>query len=158
MRVAHKPPPAMIGRAQLAAMGRSEAEPASKPVQLDRAMIDEIAVRISDAIVALVIEMLRARPGEDADALWTARQVAAHYRVRANFVYGHANELGCIRLGSGPCARLRFDPQVVRDRWSTVGRLPDPTRRIQQSAGSRRRTGDDSNNRSYELLGFDREP
>jgi len=64
------------------------------------------------------------RPGQDARALWTARQVAAHYGVNAHFVYGHADELGCIRLGAGPCARLRFDPQAVRERWSMGGRFP----------------------------------
>lgn len=101
-------------------------------------------------------------PGDGASnldpELWTARRVAEHYGVKANFVYGHANELGCIRLGTGPCARLRFDPQVVRERWSTVGQLPDPRRRVRNSPSSERRTRADSDNRGYELLDFDREP
>ena len=175
-------------------MGLNAAERACRPVELDPAAIDEIAVRVSDAIVALVIEVLRARgllsapgaalhwvdgkdtacaiapgsdtdlrataprPGEDAGALWTARHVAAHYGVTANFVYGHANELGCIRLGTGPCARLRFDPRVVRERWSMVGRLPALRRTTQKHAGSQRRSRSGSDNRRYELLDFDREP
>lgn len=175
-------------------MGPSEAKRACHPVQLEPAAIDEIAVRISHAMVPLVIEMLRAgglfsasgavphqadgseaaramapgsnpalhavapRRGDDAGVLWTARQVAAHYRVTSSFIYGHANELGCIRLGTGPCARLRFDPRVVRERWSTVGQLPDPERTVRKRRGSRRPRGADGNDRGYELLDFDREP
>lgn len=176
------------------AMGLSEAKRASHAVQLDPALVDEIAVRISDAVAALVIEILRARgllspsgtaphgldgndlacaitpgsdaalrataprPGQDARALWTARQVAAHYGVNAHFVYGHADELGCIRLGAGPCARLRFDPQAVRERWSMVGRLPDLRRKVRTRAGSQQSTCARDDDRGYELLDFDRKP
>jgi hypothetical protein len=173
-------------------MSLNEAERTSHLARLDPEVIDEIAVRISDAVVSLVTEMLRVRglrsplgdplhhvdgndaaratapgsagalrptarrPGEDSGALWTAREVAARYRVTATFVYGHANELGCIRLGAGPCARLRFDPRVVRERWSTVGELPEPRPKTRNRAGPQRRSG--SSNRGYELLEYDREP
>jgi hypothetical protein len=98
------------------------------------------------------------RSGQDAGGLWTAQQVAAHYGVNAHFVYRHADELGCIRLGNGPCARLRFDPQAVRERWSTVGRLPDLKRKVRKGAPSRRSTRAGGNNRGHELLDFDRKP
>lgn len=175
-------------------MGTSEAERASHPVQLEPAAIDEIAVRISHAIVPLVIEVLRVRGlcsssgavpheaegdkaasatapgsdsalgvtaparGADAGAFWSARQVAAHYGVTASFVYGHANELGCIRLGAGPCARLRFDPRVVCERWSNVSQIPTPKRTVRKRRGSQRRTRARSDDLGYELLEFDRSP
>lgn len=89
--------------------------------------------------------------------LWTARRVAEHFDVSANFVYGHAKELGCIRLGTGPCARLRFDPQLVRERWSTVGQSPGRRRRARNSADSQRRRPVSGNDGDYELLDFDRQ-
>jgi len=45
--------------------------------------------------------------------LLTTRQVAAYLGVERTWVYAHANELGAIRLGAGPKARLRFDPDTV---------------------------------------------
>jgi hypothetical protein len=95
----------------------------------------------------------------DDGELWTARRVAAHYGVAVGFIYQHADELGCVRLGGTARPRLRFDPAVVRERWSSVGggapevvstrrRTPSPT-----SAPRRR-----SARASHELLDFDREP
>jgi hypothetical protein len=43
-------------------------------------------------------------------------QVADHYGVSREFVYEHANELGVFRLGSSARPRLRFDPDVMRER------------------------------------------
>jgi hypothetical protein len=48
--------------------------------------------------------------------MWTAQQVADHYGVSREFAYEHANELGVFRLGSSARPRLRFDPDVVRER------------------------------------------
>lgn len=46
-----------------------------------------------------------------------ARRVAEELCVSRDFVYAHANELGVIRLGNGPRPRLRFDLDVVRERY-----------------------------------------
>lgn len=54
-------------------------------------------------------ESLDAGAGE----LLTVSDVAARYRVRPSWVYAHQRELGAIRLGDGPKARLRFDGQTV---------------------------------------------
>jgi hypothetical protein len=131
---------------------------------------DRLAQRLGPALAELLVELdplapapgghaiLATRGGLDSAELWSARQVAAHYGVGAGFVYEHANELGCIRLGGGPRARLRFDPQTVRDRWSTL-RAPPPTAtprtRRRQSATSRERR---AKARGYELIEYDREP
>ena len=44
-----------------------------------------------------------------------------HYGVGISFVDELADELGCLRLGGGSCARLRFDAFVVQARWTEVG-------------------------------------
>ena len=91
------------------------------------------------------------------DGLWTARRVAAHYDVAVRFVYQHADELGCVRLGGGARPRLRFDPDVVRERWPRVGETPESAsiaRRSSPRTKGRRQRG----RTSFELLDFDREP
>lgn len=90
--------------------------------------------------------------------LWSAGRVAAHYGVAVRFVYQHADELGCVRLGGGVRPRLRFDPKTVSERWSQVGgSLPQmaPARR---SPAKRRQTRDRPGRPRFELLDFDREP
>ena len=51
--------------------------------------------------------------GATTDGLLTAAQVAARFNVDRSWVYAHAEELGVVRLGSGPRPRLRFDGTVV---------------------------------------------
>jgi hypothetical protein len=66
------------------------------------------------AIAECVVEQMRdvLRP-----QLWfglaDAAEVACRLRVRENWVYTHADELGAIRLGDGEKARLRFDLERV---------------------------------------------
>lgn len=96
-----------------------------------------------------------AASGSESQGLWTARHVAAHYEVGVRFVYQHADELGCIRLGGGRRPRLRFDPRIVRERWPVVGDTPpDPvstTRRGRRKAAEGRGSG----RRSYELIEYE---
>ncbi len=47
------------------------------------------------------------------ETLVDAAAVAKHLSVERGWVYEHAGELGAIRLGSGPRARLRFSLQDV---------------------------------------------
>lgn len=142
------------------------------------ALADEIADRLATRLGPQLVEIVEAngfelisheRPrdasvGESSkaespeEALWTAGRVAAHYDVAVRFIYQHADELGCIRLGGGVRPRLRFDPDVVDERWPRVGGAlpePGPTRRRSttrsEPARSRRRL-------DFELLDFDREP
>jgi hypothetical protein len=52
------------------------------------------------------------------ERLLTAAQLADWMAVDSSYVYEHAAELGAIRLGSGPRARLRFDASEVLRRLS----------------------------------------
>lgn len=92
------------------------------------------------------------------DGLWSAGRVAEHYDVAVRFVYQHADELGCVRLGGGVRPRLRFDPNTVKERWPQVGgSLPEtaPTRR---RSATTRASRDRPGRPHFELLDFDREP
>ena len=126
-------------------------------------LADQIADRLAQRLgprLADIIEpggpnvVAPADETESRDALWTARHVAAHYRVDVRFVYQHADELGCVRLGGGARPRLRFDPRAVRQRWPAVGQaLPvASTQRTRPKSRARR-----AKPRGYELLEFDRE-
>ena len=55
-------------------------------------------------------------------------KVAAHLRVSRTWVYEHADELGTVRLGTGPRARLRFDASRVNSAVSS--RASDGTARL----------------------------
>lgn len=70
-------------------------------VTLDAATIEAIAERTA--------ELLRNQPatGELVDAA----EIARRFNVSREYVYEHAAELGAVRLGHGPKARLRFDPE-----------------------------------------------
>lgn len=121
------------------------------------ALADQIADRLAVKLAARLTESA-AKAESDPRGLWTARQVAAHYDIGVRFVYEHADELGCVRLGGGPRPRLRFDPRIVRERWSLVGdTLPTPvlTRRRARSKTTGHSSG---GRRTYELLDFDEEP
>jgi hypothetical protein len=92
------------------------------------------------------------------EGLWTARRVATHYAVAQSFVYQHADELGCVRLGGGKCPRLRFDPQVVRERWPRVGESLPAVSAQRTRSDARTRRARRAKQRGYELLDFDPEP
>jgi hypothetical protein len=128
-------------------------------------LVDELADRLASRIVPKIADLVStSAPSPPAQTqptgagFWTTRRVAEHYGVAVGFIYQHADELGCIRLGGSSRPRLRFDPDVVRVRWPLVsGRLPElaPTRRRSTSPRhSRRRPADASS----DLLEFDREP
>jgi hypothetical protein len=126
-------------------------------------LADQIADRLAQRLGLRLTDIIEpgksnafatAEQNESRDGLWTARHVAAHYRVDVRFVYQHADELGCVRLGGGQRPRLRFDPRVVRQRWPRPDDSPAP-----QSAQRRRSTrrAQRTEPRGYELLDFDRE-
>ena len=121
------------------------------------ALADQIADRLAVKLGMRLTESAAAAES-DPRGLWTAHQVAAHYDVGVRFVYQHADELGCIRLGGGRRPRLRFDPRIVRERWPVVGDTlptPAPTTRRPRSKSSGQRRG---RRRTYELLEFEQEP
>jgi hypothetical protein len=145
-------------------------------------LADEIADRLASRLGAQLAQLVKAgvldppsheRPGARHSGesttsangaaahdggLWSAGRVAEHYGVAVRFIYQHADELCCIRLGGGTRPRLRFDPNTVKERWPNVGSaLPDPTQpRCRSTPGRQARRP--SGRRRFELIDFDREP
>jgi len=75
-------------------------------VRLDAASIDAIARRVTELIGT-----------HDANDLVSAREIAMRFGVSRAWVYENAAHLGAVRLGDGPRPRLRFDPELVADRF-----------------------------------------
>lgn len=75
-------------------------------VTLDEEDIEAIAQR-----VARLLD--RATPA--AHRLLAPRELAEALRVSVDYVYAHAVDLGALRLGDGPKARLRFDLRTARE-------------------------------------------
>ncbi|MDO8183978.1 hypothetical protein Q5424_08215 [Conexibacter sp. JD483] len=78
-------------------------------------MHEEVALsdEFVDAVARRVLELSRRK--------LTVRDVAQLYGVHPTWVYAHADRLGAIRLGPGPKAALRFDPDQLDERIRTLG-------------------------------------
>ena len=70
--------------------------------------VDAIAQATAERLARLI-----ASPGSTF-AFVDARKLAAELGVSVDYVYAHARELGGVRLGSGPKARIRFDLDRAR--------------------------------------------
>ena len=66
-----------------------------------------------NAVAERVVELLRDR--SMGSQLIDTAEVARRFSLSRDYVYAHADELGAVRLGSGPKARLRFDPTKVAE-------------------------------------------
>ena len=113
---------------------------------------DRLALRLAPQLIGLAASTNPAAESE----LWSARRVAAHYGVGVSFVYQHADELGCVRLGGGRCPRLRFDPVTVKARWARVGGALPGERPQRRRSQPRRRPVTHPYDEAL-LLEFDRE-
>jgi hypothetical protein len=75
--------------------------------------------------------------------LLTPAELAEWLAVDRSWVYEHAEELGALRLGAGPKARLRFDLEAVKcclgGTSCSEGRESDDGEPAQQALSRRRR-------------------
>lgn len=97
--------------------------------QLDPADVDAIARRV----VALLSGA--AAPAQ----LVSAAELSRRLGVSRSTVYEKAEELGGIRIGSGPRARLRFDADQVAKTLGLGGSSVDASARPRSAAVRRRR-------------------
>ncbi|HEX6687376.1 MAG TPA: hypothetical protein VF085_01775 [Solirubrobacterales bacterium] len=65
-----------------------------------------------EAVATRVADLLRTGAQTNTE-LVDATKIAQRFGVSRDFVYDHADDLGAVRLGNGPKARLRFDPAKV---------------------------------------------
>ena len=101
---------------------------ATEPARIGEAQIvDAIARRVVELLEGSRARADAARPfGGAGSTCLTVSQVAARYRVSRSWVYAHQRELGAMRLGDGPRARLRFDPKVVADAIAAFDQTQKP--------------------------------
>ena len=84
--------------ADIAPPTNGPATPADATAGLHDALVEAIAERVAAKLASPPIT-----------GLVTARVLAERLSVSVDFVYAHADQLGVVRLGNGPKARLRFD-------------------------------------------------
>ena len=101
----------------------------SAPARMHPDDLERLAELVADRLAARLDGAGRA-PAE----LVTAAHVAQRFGVCAEWVRGHADELGAIRLGDGPRPRLRFDVATVAKRLAACSQsegsqAPDPAPR-----------------------------
>jgi len=65
-----------------------------------------------------------------------ANALAAELGVSRDFIYEHAAQLGVLRLGAGPRARLRFDPVAARQALTCSGSKGAPAQAPSNGGGS----------------------
>jgi hypothetical protein len=100
-----------------------------------------------EQIAQRVAELLRRQAGgteahQAPTRLLDAGELARHLGVTRWWVYQHAPELGAIRIGAGPRARLRFDVDAAKAALDSARRHPPaPTGMPGAPKTYRRRTG-----------------
>ena len=88
----------------------------------DRILTASDVEAIVEAIARKVVEIVDAR--SMTFGLVDARELAEELGVSIDYVYAHATELGAMRLGSGPKARIRFDLDGARQALESRRRRP----------------------------------
>lgn len=87
--------------------------------------IDAVAQRVAYYVTESLAEQLRPPPGR---RIVDAGELSTELGVSLDWVYEHADELGAMRLGSGPKARLRFELEEARTALAERKRPPAPVR------------------------------
>jgi hypothetical protein len=107
-----------------------------EPIGLHPPTVAELSPRCIEAIATRVIELLRehTRDLQHPESLIDVAELARRTGLSRTWIYEHARELGAIRLGDGPKARLRFNPDTVK---RLLEREPPP--RVEPAPAKRRR-------------------
>jgi hypothetical protein len=82
-----------------------------------------------------VADLLRMGQASAPELVDTA-EIARRFGVSRDFVYDHAEDLGAVRLGNGPKARLRFDPAKVGRALQKPPKKPTPQPRRRRTRPS----------------------
>ena len=104
-----------------------------------------VSVRLTDEELQQIAERLVELLPRDVsgDGLIDAAEVARRSGISRSTVYEKAGELGAVRIGHGPRARLRFDPKRVVDQLKAPSASPTQSepggrRPIESQRGTRR--------------------
>lgn len=82
-------------------------------VDLTPQAVEQVATRVAQLLHRQQEDRERQRVSEPTGML-TVSELAQHLHLNRAWVYEHADELGAIRLGDGPKARLRFDLHTAK--------------------------------------------
>jgi AraC-like DNA-binding protein len=86
--------------------------------------LDALAERVADRLALHGLPESSHRGYEDHSLpLLTVKELAARLGCSADLIYRRSRELGGVRIGGGPRAPLRFDPDVALTRWTAI---PEP--------------------------------
>lgn len=98
--------------------------------------ITELSAQCIEAIATRVIELLHERTQhlQHPESLIDVAELARRTGLSRTWIYEHARDLGAIRLGDGPRARLRFNPDTVK---RLLEREPPP--RVEPTPARQRR-------------------
>jgi hypothetical protein len=96
--------------------------------------ITELSAQCIEAIATRVIELLHERTQhlQHPESLIDVAELARRTGLSRTWIYEHARDLGAIRLGDGPRARLRFNPDTVKrllEREAPQPKVASATRR-----------------------------
>lgn len=80
--------------------------------------VEAIAEVLAQKVAAVV------KPPPPQPSLIDVRELAGELGVSPTFVYEHASELGAMRLGLGPNARIRFDLEEAKQALAARRRRP----------------------------------
>jgi hypothetical protein len=118
------------------AMSKADASRALEPAEAGRSSADVrlrsqggpvLAPGDVEATAQKLLEIIATPP--TTFGLIGARELAEGLGVSLDYVYAHAAELGAMRLGSGPKARIRFDLDRAREALEARTRRPNGRRR-----------------------------
>jgi transposase-like protein len=104
----------------------------SEPLRLSTKTIEALADRVAEQVVE------RLREDGAAVSMVSVAEVARRFGISRDYIYDHAAELGAVRLGDGPRARLRLDPAKVAARLSKSA-SPSPPEKRETKRTQRRR-------------------
>ena len=82
-------------------------------VDLTPQAIEQIATRVAQLLHRAQHNQEHTEPREPVGMV-TVSQLATYLKLNAAWVYEHADELGAIRIGDGPKARIRFDLHTAK--------------------------------------------
>lgn len=82
-------------------------------VDLTPQAVEQVVTRVAQLLHRQQEDRERQRVSEPTGML-TVSELAQHLHLNRAWVYEHADELGAIRVGNGPKARLRFDLHTAK--------------------------------------------
>ena len=100
-------------------------------IELTPQTIEQIAVRVTQLLHHDQAHA-QANPVPKAATLLTVKELAQHLQLNPAWVYEHADELGAIRTGNGPKARIRFDTHTATQALKRHQRQTPPLTRARK--------------------------